>query len=231
MRLVALLAALAVGAPIAHAKPRPPSRMQVTSSEFEFVVSRAKLRQGRAIVELVNLGEDPHDLALRRTARGARTYSTPEVLPCGERTISLDDLFVAPFMTTLQPNEIVTEVRVPSPGRRAAGTYLKLERKVGDYATVAVAVHVSFADDDTVERAGIALTGVGPTNLRARRAEDALRGRALDDEAIGEAARLAAEEAQPFDDIRGTVDYKRNMVRVYTERGLQKARDQEGGSA
>ena len=89
MRLVALLAALAVGAPIADAKPRPPSRMQVTSSEFEFVVSRAKLRQGRAIVELVNLGEDPHDLALRRAARGARTYSTPEVLPGGERTISL----------------------------------------------------------------------------------------------------------------------------------------------
>jgi hypothetical protein len=89
VRLVALLAALAVGAPIADAKPRPPSRMQVTSSEFEFVVSRAKLRQGRAIVELVNLGEDPHDLALRRTARGARTYSTPEVLPGGERTISL----------------------------------------------------------------------------------------------------------------------------------------------
>jgi carbon-monoxide dehydrogenase medium subunit len=150
--------------------------------------------------------------------------------PDGERTIPLDELFVAPFMTTLQPNEIATEVRVPSPGRRAAGTYLKLERKVGDYATVAVAVHVSFADDDTVERAGIALTGVGPTNLRARRAEEALQGRALDDEAIGEAARLAAEEAQPFDDIRGTVDYKRNMVRIYTERGLRKARDQEGGS-
>jgi uncharacterized cupredoxin-like copper-binding protein len=89
VRFVALLAALAVGAPIAHAKPRPLSRMQVTSSEFEFVLSRPKLRQGRAIVELVNLGEDPHDLALRRTARGARTYSTPEVLPGGIRTISL----------------------------------------------------------------------------------------------------------------------------------------------
>ncbi len=91
-------------------------------------------------------------------------------------------------------------------------------------------MHVSFADDDTVERAGIALTGVGPTNLRARRAEDALQGRALDDEAIGEAARLAAEHAEPFDDIRGSVEYKRNMVRVYTERGLRNVRDQEGGS-
>jgi aerobic carbon-monoxide dehydrogenase medium subunit len=149
--------------------------------------------------------------------------------PGGERTVPLDDLFVAPFTTTLQPGEIVTEVRVPAPGQRAGGTYLKLERKVGDYATVGVAVHVSFADDDAVERAGIALTGVGPTNLRARRAEEALQGRALDDEAIRDAGRLAAEEAQPFDDIRGTADYKRNMVRVYTERGLRKARDQRGG--
>jgi plastocyanin len=84
-----LLAALGVAAPLAHARSRPPARMQVTSSEFEFVLSRARLHQGRAIVELVNLGEDPHDLALRRTAKGARTYSTPEVLPGGERTISL----------------------------------------------------------------------------------------------------------------------------------------------
>jgi len=150
--------------------------------------------------------------------------------PGGQRTMPLDELFVAPFTTTLQPGEIVTEVRVPDPGRRAGGTYLKLERKVGDYATAGVAVHVSFADDDTVERAGIALTGVGPTNLRARRAEEALQGRALDDEAIRDAGRLAAEEAQPFDDIRGTADYKRNIVRIYTERGLRKVRDQRGGS-
>jgi aerobic carbon-monoxide dehydrogenase medium subunit len=143
--------------------------------------------------------------------------------PGGERTISLDEFFVAPFMTALQANEILTEIRVPNPGRRAGGTYLKLERKVGDFATVGVAVHVSFADDDTVERAGIALTGVGPTNLKANAAEDALKGRALDDEAIREAGRLAAEAAQPFDDHRGTVEYKRNMVRVYTERGLRKS--------
>jgi carbon-monoxide dehydrogenase medium subunit len=143
--------------------------------------------------------------------------------PGGTRTIPVDELFVAPFMTTLQPNEIVTEVRVPNPGRRARGTYLKLERKVGDFATVGVAVHLSFADDGTVERAGIALTGVGPTNLRARAAEEALEGRAPDDEAIRDAGRLAADAAEPFEDHRGSVAYKRNMVRVYTERGLRKA--------
>jgi hypothetical protein len=87
VKALALVLVLGLAAPLADA--RPPSRMQVTSSEFEFVLSRSKLRQGRAIVQLANLGEDPHDLALRRNARGARTYATPAVLPGGERSISL----------------------------------------------------------------------------------------------------------------------------------------------
>ena len=84
----------------------------------------------------------------------------------GSRTISVDELLDGPFTTTLAPNEIVTEVRVPDPGPRASGTYLKLERKVGDYATAAVAVQLSLSDG-TIAEAGIALTGVGPTNIRA----------------------------------------------------------------
>jgi aerobic carbon-monoxide dehydrogenase medium subunit len=142
----------------------------------------------------------------------------------GEREIAVEDLVVGPFTTSLEPNELITEVRVPDPGERAGGTYLKLERRVGDYATVGVAVHLSF-DNGTVGRAGIALTAVGPRNLRARRAEEALAGRALDDDAIGEAGRLAAEEAEPRDDERGSADYKRNVVRVFVERGLRKARE------
>ena len=142
----------------------------------------------------------------------------------GSREIAIDELFEGPFTTTLEPNEVITEVRVPDPGPKAAGTYLKLERKVGDFATVAVAVHVSFTNG-TVGRAGIALTGVGPRNLRARAAEEALVGETLDDEAIGEAARLAAEAAEPRDDVRGSADYKRNVVRVFVERGLRKARE------
>ena len=142
----------------------------------------------------------------------------------GERTIPIDELFQGPFTTSLEPNEIITEVRVPDPGR-AAGTYLKLERKVGDFATVGVAVHLAMSNG-TVGQAGIALTGVGPRNIRASAAEEALAGQALDDEAIDEAARLAAEAAQPHTDVRGTEEYKRNVVRIFTARGLRKAKEE-----
>jgi carbon-monoxide dehydrogenase medium subunit len=145
-----------------------------------------------------------------------------------ERTIPIDEFFLGPFTTSLQPNEIVTEIRVPDPGRHAAGTYLKLERKVGDFATVGVAVHVSKANGK-VGQAGIALTGVGPTNIRAEAAEQALVGAELSDEAIDETARLAAEAAQPRTDVRGTEDYKRNTVRVFTTRGLRRVREAISG--
>jgi aerobic carbon-monoxide dehydrogenase medium subunit len=140
----------------------------------------------------------------------------------GDRTIPIDEFFDGPFQSTLEPTEILTEVRIPDPGAKAGGTYIKLERKVGDYATVGVAVNVSFSNG-SVASSGIALTGVGPRNLRAEAAEQALAGQALDDGAIAEAARLAAEAAQPMTDVRGTEAYKRNVVRVFAERGLRKA--------
>jgi aerobic carbon-monoxide dehydrogenase medium subunit len=142
--------------------------------------------------------------------------------PSGTRTIPIDEFFQGPFTTLLEPTEILTEVRIADSGTRAGGSYLKLERKVGDFATAGVAVHVAFANG-SVDKAGIALTGVGPMNLRAEAAEQALAGRELDEQAIGEAARLAAESAQPRTDLRGTEAYKRNVVRVFTERGLRKA--------
>jgi carbon-monoxide dehydrogenase medium subunit len=153
-------------------------------------------------------------LASRATVR-ARSSS-------GERSIAIDDLVAGPFTTTLEANEIVTEVQVPDPGSRAGGAYMKLERKVGDYATAAVAVQVSL-DNGTVREVGIGLTSVGPSNLRAREAEDLLRGAEPTAEAIAEAARSAASAAEPQADIRGSVPYKRNLVRIFTERGLHKA--------
>jgi carbon-monoxide dehydrogenase medium subunit len=151
----------------------------------------------------------------------------------GERTISVKDLLRGPFETTLEPNEVITEVRVPDPGPRTGGTYMKLERKVGDFATVGVAVQVSL-DDGKVGRAGIALTGVGSINFRASSAEEALLGSELDEDAIKGAARLAADAAEPRDDLRGSADFKRNVVRVFTERGLRaaaaRARGEQGAA-
>jgi carbon-monoxide dehydrogenase medium subunit len=142
----------------------------------------------------------------------------------GERVIAAADLFDGPFTTTLRPDEVLTDVRVPlaGDGRRSGGAYLKLERKVGDFATVGVAVHVTLTGG-LVERAGIGLTAVGPTNLRAVEAERSLAGRQPTDEAISDAARLAAEAAQPKDDVRGSADYKRDVVRVFVQRGLRRA--------
>jgi aerobic carbon-monoxide dehydrogenase medium subunit len=140
----------------------------------------------------------------------------------GERTIKIEDLLRGPFETTLEPTEVITEIRVRDPGPRTGGAYMKLERKVGDFATVGVAVQVSL-DNGTVTRAGIALTGVGSINFRATAAEDALRGVELGEDAIKEAARRAADAAEPRTDLRGSADYKRHVVRVFTERGLREA--------
>jgi carbon-monoxide dehydrogenase medium subunit len=141
----------------------------------------------------------------------------------GERNIAMAEFIDGPFTTTLQHDEIAVEVRVPAPTGTTTGTYLKLERKVGDFATVGVAVSLSM-NGDTVERAGIGLTGVGPTNLQAVDAQRSLIGQQLTDATIAEAARLAADACDPQSDIRGTADYKRHVVRVYVARGLAKAR-------
>jgi carbon-monoxide dehydrogenase medium subunit len=142
--------------------------------------------------------------------------------PSGERTIPIGSFFLGPFTTALDATEVATEVRVPAPTGRAGGAYLKLERKVGDFATVAVAVQLAF-ENGKVGRAGIALTGVGPTNLEATEAGASLAGAELTDEAVRGAAELAAQAASPQSDLRGSADYKRQVVRVFTERALRRA--------
>jgi carbon-monoxide dehydrogenase medium subunit len=139
----------------------------------------------------------------------------------GERTIAAADFFQGPFTTALAADEVLTEIRIPA-ASRAAGTYLKLERKVGDFATVGVAVQVELSNG-SIGRAGIGLTSVGSRNLKATAAEDSLRGREPTDQVIADAARLAAEVAEPKDDIRGSAAYKKDMVRVFVQRGLRAA--------
>lgn len=148
----------------------------------------------------------------------------------GHRVIPAAQFFQGPFTTAMRADEVLTEVRLPlaGPSRRAGGAYLKLERKVGDFATVAVAVQVQLAGG-TVERAGIGLTAVGPSNLKAVAAERALAGQEPTEEVIGEAARLAAAAAEPKDDLRGSAAYKRDVVRVFVQRGLRRALAQASG--
>ena len=140
----------------------------------------------------------------------------------GERVIPIDGFFEGPFTTTLRPDEIATAIRIPLPSGSAGGSYHKLERKVGDFATVAVSVQVEF-DGRKVKKAGIGMTSVGATNLKAKQAEKALIGHELKDDVIAEAAKAAAAESEPKDDIRGTAAYKKDMVRVFVQRGLKAA--------
>jgi carbon-monoxide dehydrogenase medium subunit len=146
----------------------------------------------------------------------------------GSRTIAARDFFDGPFMTALRPDELLVEVRVPA-RPRTGGAYLKLERKVGDFATAAVAVRVTM-ENGRIGDAGIGLTAVGPNNLEATDAQALLAGADPSDEAFREAADLAASAAAPSSDIRGSADYKRNVVRVFTERGLQQAAAMAGAA-
>lgn len=147
----------------------------------------------------------------------------------GERGIAVSAFFSGPFATALDAGEILTEVRIPVPPPRSGGAYLKMERKVGDFATAGVAVQVTLAPNGTCERAGIGLTNVGPTPIKARRAEEVLHGKRPDDEAITQASQLASEECQPTSDFRGPAEYKRDLVRVLTARALRKALTRAGG--
>ncbi|HEX6899043.1 MAG TPA: xanthine dehydrogenase family protein subunit M [Thermoanaerobaculia bacterium] len=150
--------------------------------------------------------------------------------PNGSRTIPIDDFFLGLFTTALEPDEILTEIRIPLPPARTGGAYVKLERKVGDFATAAAAAQVTLSAGGEVEKVGIGLTNAGPVPLRAADAENYLTGKQPTAEAIAEAARLAASIALPNADRRGAVEYKREMARVLTGRALTRAVERAGRS-
>jgi len=145
--------------------------------------------------------------------------------PAGGRTIALEDFFTGPGKTVLAPGELVTEVVVPAPAPRTGKHYIKHgRRRAMELATVGVAVALTLER----ERCGeirIALGAVAPTPIRARSAEDALRGRPLDGAAIGAAARIAMGECRPISNVRGSAEYRREMVGVLTARAIERARE------
>ncbi len=171
-------------------------------------------------------GDPANDHPATMLALGAEVVAVGQK---GERRIPVAGFFSGPFATALRADEILTEIRIPVAAPRSGGAYLKLERKVGDFATVGVAVQVTLRSNGTCDRAGIGLTNVGPTPIKAKRAEAALQGKRLDEATIKQVAQLAAEESQPTSDFRGSTEYKRDLVRVLTARALRKALERAGG--
>ena len=171
-------------------------------------------------------GDPANDHPAVMLALGAEIIATG---PTGERRIPIGSFFKGPFETALKPDELLTEIRVPAPAARSGGAYVKLERKVGDLATAAVAAQVTLAADGTVAAVGIALTNVGLTPIKADKAEAALKGKRPDDATLKQAAQLAADAARPEADLRGSAEYKKDVVRVLTARALRKAIERAGG--
>jgi len=141
----------------------------------------------------------------------------------GARVIAIDDFFVTLFTTALQHDEILTEIRVPVPPPKSSGAYFKLERKVGDFATAATAVQLTLDDKGAVQQIGIGLTNAGPTPIRAKAAEDALRGKKPDAALINQASQLAMDSADPSADLRGPAEYKKGLIKELTKRALTRA--------
>lgn len=147
----------------------------------------------------------------------------------GKRTIPIDDFFVSLFETALARGEILTEIQIPVPEKGSGGAYLKLERKVGDFATAGVAVQMTVDKSGKCKSVGIGLTNAGAVPLRAKQAEDALTGKQVDESLIAQAAQLAEAAAQPSADLRGSVEYKKAMFKELTKRALTLAFERAKG--
>jgi carbon-monoxide dehydrogenase medium subunit len=148
--------------------------------------------------------------------------------PRGERVVKADGFFQGLYATLLEPDEILTQIRVPIPAAGTGWSYQKLKRKTGDFATAATAVLLEMKGAN-VARVNIALTNAGSTPLKAAAAASYLVGKPIDDATLAEAARLAMGICEPSPDQRGDAAYKTAMCGEMTRRALQAARARAKG--
>jgi carbon-monoxide dehydrogenase medium subunit len=146
------------------------------------------------------------------------------------REIAIGDFVTGPFQNTLRYDEMAVEAVIPAPRARVEGGFLKLERRVGDFATAGTAIGLEM-EQDRVVRAGIALTGVGSRTVDASEAAAALVGGTLDAASIARAADLAAEAAEPNSDHRGSAAYKRHVIHTFVTRILTRIGTPEKAAA
>ncbi len=171
-------------------------------------------------------GDPANDHPATMLALNAQIVATG---PNGSRTIPITDFFVSLFETALQRGEILTEIQIPIPPKGSGGAYLKIERKVGDFATAAVAVQLTLDGSGKCTYAGIGLTNAGPVPVKATEAENALVGKQPDAAIIAQAARAAMDAAEPGEDLRGPVDYKKSLFKELTKRALNIAIERAKG--
>ena len=188
--------------------------------DTEHVIADPQVRNLATVAGNLAHGDPANDHPATMLSLGAKVVA---VGPKGQRVIPIEGFFVSVFTTALEPDEIVTEIRIPLPPPRSGGAYFKLERKVGDFATAAVAAQLTLDGNGTCQQAGIGLTNVGPTPVKARKAESFLRGKKLDEATVRQAAQLAADEAQPSSDLRGPAEYKKGLVKELAARALTRA--------
>jgi len=141
----------------------------------------------------------------------------------GIRRVPIDDFLVDSFATAVGDGEMALGAEFPVPDDRTAGSYQKVERKVGDFATAAAAVQVSLNTAGTIRAAGVALSAAGPCAVRVSEAEQLLVGQKPSAELIRAASNTASQRSAPQADLRGTVDYKKNLAGVLVARGLRQA--------
>jgi carbon-monoxide dehydrogenase medium subunit len=189
------------------------------------VIADPQVRNLATVAGNLAHGDPANDHPATMLALGAQVVATGSH---GQRVIPIEEFFLSLFSTALQPGEILTEIRVPVPPPHSGGAYFKLERKVGDFATAAVAAQVTVDDDGVAKRVGIGLTNVGPTPIQAKKAQDFLSGKKLDEANIRQAAQFAADEAQPSSDLRGPAEYKRGLVKELAKRALSRAAERAG---
>jgi len=159
------------------------------------------------------------------TALMALSAKTKLVSPAGERIVPLEDFILGPGATALKTDELLTEIQIPSPPAHTAGVYIKYTTRGGEeLALIGVAALLTLsAGDGTCTDAKLALAAVAPTPIRARRAEEMLKGKRIDKELIEKAARTASDETKPRDSIRGSAEYKKEMLKVLARDAIRQA--------
>ncbi len=207
-------------------------RSPLVLGRYEAVAMGARLVGSVQIRNLATLGGNICNAAPSADVTPALVAFAAEAViagPNGRRTLLLEDFFLGPRRTVLEAGELLVGVRLPPPPPRTGSSYLRHTPRMEMDIAVAGSGAVVTLEDGHIAEARICLASVAPTPVRARAAEAALRGASPDDETLSRAADAAANECAPISDVRGSDEYRHNLVTVLTERALRGAIAQAQG--